>query len=111
MRRLRREREAARSFISVVIATVQPLPTPPTTFSSGIRTSSMKISLNSASPVIWRSGLTSIAVLLHVHQEVGEALVLGRVGIGAGDEHAPLRHVRERRPHLLAGDDPLAVAT
>ena len=43
----------------VVIATVQPLPTPPTTFSSGIRASSMKISLNSASPVIWRSGRTS----------------------------------------------------
>ena len=49
----------ARSFISVVIATAQPLPTPPTTFSSGIRASSMKISLNSPSPVIWTSGCTS----------------------------------------------------
>ena len=43
----------ARSFISVVIATAQPLPTPPTTFSSGIRASSMKSSLNSGSFVIW----------------------------------------------------------
>ena len=49
----------ARSFISVVIATVQPLPTPPTTFASGIRASSMKTSLNSPSPVIWTSGLAS----------------------------------------------------
>ena len=48
----------ARSFISVVIATVQPLPTPPTTLASGIRASSMKISLNSPSPVIWTSGRT-----------------------------------------------------
>ena len=43
----------ARSFMSVVIATAQPLPTPPTTFSSGMRASSMKSSLNSGSRVIW----------------------------------------------------------
>ena len=49
----------ARSFISVVIATDQPLPTPPTTLASGIRASSMKTSLNSPSPVIWTSGLAS----------------------------------------------------
>ena len=42
----------ARSCINVVMATIQPLPTPPTTFSSGMRASSMKSSLNSASPVI-----------------------------------------------------------
>ena len=35
------------------------------------------------------------ALLLHVHQEVGEALVLGGVGVGAGDEHAPLRVLGE----------------
>ena len=99
----------ARSFISVVSATFQPLPTPPTTFSSGIRASSMKSSLNSASPVIWRSGRTWTRLLLHVHEEVGQALVLGRVLVGARDEHAPLRVVRERGPDLLAGDDPLAV--
>jgi hypothetical protein len=47
------------------------------------------------------------AVLLHVHQEVREAAVLGDVGVRAGEQHAPLGLVRERRPHLLAGDDVL----
>ncbi len=48
-------------------------------------------------------------LLLHVHEEVGEALVLGRVGVGAGDEHAPLGLVGEGRPHLLPGDPPAPV--
>ena len=67
----------------------------------------MKSSLNSASPVIWTSGRISTPVLLHVHQEVGEPAVLGRVRVGAREQHAPLGVVRERRPHLLAGDDVL----
>ena len=29
-----------------------------------------------------------------------------RVGVGAGRQHAPGRHLRVRRPHLLAGDAP-----
>ena len=33
--------------------------------------------------------------------------MLGRVAVGARDEHAPLRLVGERRPHLLAGHDPV----
>ena len=33
--------------------------------------------------------------------------MLGLVGIGAGDEQAPPRHVGERRPHLLAVHHPL----
>ncbi len=49
----------ARSCISVVIATGQPLPSPPTMLSFGIRASSMNSSLNSASPVICTSGRTS----------------------------------------------------
>ena len=44
---------------------------------------------------------------VHVEREVGQALVLGRLGIGAGDEHAPIGDVGERVPHLLPGDDPL----
>ena len=48
-------------------------------------------------------------VLLHVADEVGEALVLGRVGVGAGEQHAPLRLVRVGRPDLLPGDPPAAV--
>ena len=33
--------------------------------------------------------------------------MLGRLGVGARDEHAPLRVLRAARPHLLAGHDPL----
>ena len=51
----------ARSFISVVMATPQPLPSPPITLASGMRASSMNSSLNSASPVIWCSGLICTA--------------------------------------------------
>lgn len=50
---------ATRSFISVVVETFQPSPTAPSRCSSGIRTSVRKTSLNSASPVICRSGRTS----------------------------------------------------
>ena len=48
-----------RSCSNVVIATCQPPPISPSKFSRGTSTSVKKISLNSASPVIWRSGLTS----------------------------------------------------
>src|SRR5690606_11270746 len=43
----------------------------------------------------------------HVEQEVADALVLRHVPVGAGEQHAPARPVRRRRPDLLAGDDPL----
>ena len=46
-------------------------------------------------------------LLLHVHEKVGEPLVLGGVGVGAGDEHAPLRELGQGRPDLLPGDHPL----
>ena len=48
-----------RSFISVAVETCQPWPIAPIRSASGIRTSVRKTSLNSASPVIWRSGRTS----------------------------------------------------
>ena len=48
---------ATRSFISVVIATVQPSCTPPSTWSAGTRTSSKNTSLNDAPPFICLSGL------------------------------------------------------
>ena len=47
-----------RSFIKVVTATFQPPFTSPKRCESGTRTSSRKTSLNSAPPVIWRSGRT-----------------------------------------------------
>ena len=44
---------------------------------------------------------------VHRADEVRDALVLRRVGIGAGDEDAELRVLGERRPDLLAVHDPL----
>ena len=49
-----------RSWASVVLATTQPLFTPPTTLSSGQRASSKKTSLNSAVPSGWVIGRTWI---------------------------------------------------
>jgi hypothetical protein len=46
---------------------------------------------------------------LHVHDEVGEALVALRVGITAAHEDAVVGDVRERRPDLLAAHDEGAV--
>ena len=43
---------------------------------------------------------------VHVQGEVGQALVLGELGVGAGDEHSPVGRVGQRRPHLLAVDHP-----
>ena len=45
--------------------------------------------------------------LVHVNDEVGDALVLRGVRVGPGNEHALLGHVPAGRPDLLAGDDPL----
>ena len=47
------------------------------------------------------------AGLVHGHEQVGQALVPGRARVGAADDEAPVGLVGERRPHLLAGDDPL----
>ena len=49
----------ARSDISVVNSARHPFPASPTRLASGTLTSVRKTSLNSASPVIWRSGRTS----------------------------------------------------
>ena len=49
---------ASRSYMRVVIPTCQPWPSVPRMFSAGTRTFSKNTSLNSASPVIWRSGRT-----------------------------------------------------
>ena len=49
------------------------------------------------------------ARVAHVDDEVGDALVLRRVGIGAGEAHAPVGELRVARPHLLAVEQPAAV--
>ena len=96
-----------RSKPSVVLATSQPLLTPPTTLSLGQRALSKKTSLNSDVPSGCVIGRTSMTRLLHRHEQVRDALVLGRVGIGAGEQEDVVRELGLRRPHLLAVDDPL----
>ena len=44
---------------------------------------------------------------VHRDDERRQALVLGDVGVGAGDQLAPLGELGARAPHLLAVDDPL----
>ena len=78
-----------RSFISVVSDTRQPSPGLPSISASGMRASVKYTSLNSASPVIWRSGRTSTPGAVHVDDERGEPGVLDGLGIGAHDEQAP----------------------
>ncbi len=51
---------SARSCFNVERLTTQPLPRGPTRFCFGTRTLSKKTSLKSDSPVIWRSGRTSM---------------------------------------------------
>ena len=52
--------DVPRSKPSVVMATFQPLFTPPTTFSLGQRASVKNTSANSAAPSIWLIGRTSM---------------------------------------------------
>ena len=61
----------------------------PIRLASGTRTSVRNTSLNSASPVIWRSGRTSTPGSVMSQREVGEPGVLGHVRVGAGHAAAP----------------------
>ena len=71
---------AARSFISVVRATFQPLLTSPRRWSSGTRTSVKKTSLKLAPPVIWRSGRISTPGAFMSTTKPVRPLCLGRSG-------------------------------
>ena len=97
----------ARSFISVVRATVQPWLTSPRRWSSGTRTlvEEHLVERRAAGHLAQRPDLD--AGRLHVDDEAGEALVLGQVGVGAADDLADVAVVGAGGPHLLAGDDPL----
>ena len=92
---------------SVELATFQPLLTPPTTLSFGQRASVKNTSQNSAVPSGWVMPRTSTPGWLHRHEQVGDALVLGRVRVGAGEQEAVVGVVALGGPHLLAVDDPL----
>ena len=70
----------ARSFMSVVSATVQPWLTSPSRWSSGTRTSVKKTSLKVAPPVIWRSGRTSTPGAFMSTTKPVRPLCLGRSG-------------------------------
>ena len=48
---------------------------------------------------------------VHVDDESGEALVLGQVGVRAGDDLADVGVLGARGPHLLSGDHPLVAVT
>ena len=74
---------------------------------SGTRTSVMYTSLNSASPVIWRSGRTSTPAACMSSAKYVMPLCLGASGSVRVDEHPAVGEVGERVPHLLAVDDPL----
>ena len=71
---------AARSFISVVRATFQPLLTSPRRSESGTRTSVKKTSLKLAPPVIWRSGRISTPGARMSTTKPVRPLCLGRSG-------------------------------
>ena len=98
-----------RSCSSVVIATCQPPPISPSTFSCGhldVREEDL-VELRLAGDLAQRPHLDPGR--LHVHDQVGEPVVPLRVGVAAGEEDAEVGDVRERRPDLLAVDDEVAV--
>ena len=96
-----------RSFISVVSDTRQPSPGRPSISASGIFTSVKNTSLNSASPVIWRSGFTSTpGASMSTTNAVSPACLTASGSVRTTS--SPQRDTwAKRRPHLLAVDDPL----
>ena len=97
----RRRPRPARSFISVVMATAQPLPRAADDVLVGNARllDEELVELRLIRDLVQRADLH--LVLLHVHDEVGQALVLRRVRVGARHEHAPLGLVGEGGPDLL----------
>ena len=96
-----------RSKPSSVIATAQPLLTPPTTSSFGHDGVGVEdlVELALAGDHLDRPHLD--AGLAHVDEQERDALVLGRVGIGAGEREDVVGEVPGRGPDLLAVEHPL----
>ena len=98
---------ATRSLASVVRASFQPSSSSPTRQSSRdehvVEEDLVEQRLPGRSR---RSGRTSMPGALHVDEEVGDALVLRRVGVGAGEADALVGALGDRVPHLLAGELP-----
>ena len=98
---------AARSFMSVVRATVHPSFTSPSRWRSGIAHLGEEhlVERGPARHLPQRPDLHPGRV--HVDDETGQALVLGGVGIRPADDLADVRQMGPRGPHLLAGHHPL----
>ena len=96
-----------RSLPRVTLASSQPPCSGPTRWSAGIRTSLKKTSLKAWSPVMSMRGRISMPGRVHRADEVGDAHVLGRRRVGAGQQDAPAGDVGVAGPDLLAVDDPL----
>ena len=99
---------APRSMASVARATRQPSPGSPTTRSAS-RAGAVEehlVELGRAGELPDRADRDPR--LAHRHEQVGQACAAPRARLGPGQHEAPVGHVRQRRPHLLAGDHPLA---
>ena len=96
---------APRSLASVVFATRQPSCSGPMRCSTGTSTSSRKTSLNSLSPVIWRSGRTSTPFAVIGIASIEIPLCGGASGSVRTSAMRPVGEARVRRPHLLTGHD------
>ena len=98
--------DTPRSKPSSPIAMRHPSSTSPTT-SDGLGAGVVEehlVELAAAGDLLDRPHLD--AGLVHRHQQERQTLVPRRLGIGAGDHEAPVRHVRERGPHLLTVRSP-----
>ena len=93
-----------RSNDNVTIVTRQPSFSSPTRLATGTRTSSKNTSLNSVDPTSVRSGRISTPGRVHRQDQPADALVLGRVRVGADEQLAVVRDLGVRRPDLLAVD-------
>ena len=94
-----------RSFVSTLIPTPHPPCSGPSSRSAGSETSVKNTSSNSAEPVIWRSGRTSMPGRSIGQRKNEMPSCFARVGIGARHEDAPVAHPPAGAPHLLAVDD------
>ena len=98
-----------RSYISVVSAVPQPLPTPPTTAPRVERdvVEEDLVELGLAGDLAQAANGHALGV--HRHDEHRQALVLGHVGVGAREQQAVGGELGVGGPHLLSGQPPAAV--
>ena len=92
------------------MAIAQPSPGSPIMFSAGTRAPSMRTSPNSlVTPLIILRGRCSTAGSSIGRANTDRLLVLGAVGLGAGEQEAPVGPVGVARPDLVPADHELVV--